>query len=77
MCFYPWQWYYNKTQHKNAHITKITHHAQTKHSTQAPQTLNDTLHAMNTTNRKVKGRLWFMKRDSVGFSTDITRSTNE
>jgi hypothetical protein len=29
MGFYPWQWYYNKTQHTNN-----THHIQTKHSTQ-------------------------------------------
>jgi hypothetical protein len=22
MGFYPWQWYYNKTRHKNTHITQ-------------------------------------------------------
>jgi hypothetical protein len=31
-----WQWYYNKTQHTKIHIShKITHSAQTKHSTQS------------------------------------------
>jgi hypothetical protein len=36
MGFYPWKWYYNKTQHTKRHIShKILHHAQTKHSTQS------------------------------------------
>jgi hypothetical protein len=29
-----WQWYYSKTQHTNYTLHKITHHAETKHSTQ-------------------------------------------
>jgi hypothetical protein len=34
--FIQWQWYYNKTEHKNKHIShKIAHHAQTKRSTQS------------------------------------------
>jgi hypothetical protein len=37
MGFTQWQWYYNKTQHNTQiHIPhKITHHAQTQHSTQS------------------------------------------
>jgi hypothetical protein len=36
MGFTRWQWYYNKTQHTQIHISrKITHHVQTKHSTQS------------------------------------------
>jgi hypothetical protein len=35
MGFSQWQWYYNKTQHKNTQSHKILHHAQTKHSTQS------------------------------------------
>jgi hypothetical protein len=32
--FTQWQLYYNKTQHTNNTSHKITHHTQTKHSTQ-------------------------------------------
>jgi hypothetical protein len=36
MGFTWWQWYYNKTQHTEIHISyKITHHAQTKQHTQS------------------------------------------
>jgi hypothetical protein len=36
MGFNRWQWYYNKIQHTKIHIShKITHHAQTRHSTQS------------------------------------------
>jgi hypothetical protein len=45
--FFLWQWYYSKTQHTKIHIShKITHRAETKHST---QTIKDTLHTMNKT----------------------------
>jgi hypothetical protein len=34
--FILWRWYYNKTQHTRIRISqKITHHAQTEHSTQS------------------------------------------
>jgi hypothetical protein len=37
------------------HISdKKSHHAQTKHSTKATQTIKDTLHTVNTTHKKVK-----------------------
>jgi hypothetical protein len=42
--FTRWQWYYNKTQHKNTHARRAT------------QTIKDTLNTMNTT-QKVKLRL--------------------
>jgi hypothetical protein len=36
MDFIRWQWYYNKTQYTNIHIShKISHHTQTKHNTQS------------------------------------------
>jgi hypothetical protein len=45
--FTRWQWY-NKTQHTNNTSHKITLHTQIKHSTKNAQTINDTLHTMNT-----------------------------
>jgi hypothetical protein len=52
--FTPWQWYYNKTQHTKIHIShKITHHAQTKHSTQN-YTNNKGHIAHNDTTQQVK-----------------------
>jgi hypothetical protein len=47
MGFYPWKWYYNKTQHKNTHSHKITQEAQTKHSNESYKNIKDILHTMN------------------------------
>jgi hypothetical protein len=53
MGFTRWQWYYRKTQHTKIHISaKITHHTQTKHSTQSYTTIKDTLHTMKTRQKK-------------------------
>jgi hypothetical protein len=55
MRFNSWRWYYNKIQRTKIHIShKITHHAETKYSTQSYKNIKDTLHTMNTTQEKVK-----------------------
>jgi hypothetical protein len=54
MGFTRWQWYYNKTQHTNTHITQnnTTLKQNTAHKT--PQTIKDTFRAMNKMRTKKK-----------------------
>jgi hypothetical protein len=52
MGFTRLQWYYNKTQHKNTHITQNNTTLKQNTAHKAIQTLKDTLHTMNTTQQR-------------------------
>jgi hypothetical protein len=57
MGFTRWQWYYNKIKHKNTHITQDITPRSNKTVHKARQTIKDTLHTINTKQKKIKAIL--------------------
>jgi hypothetical protein len=53
MGFTRWQWYCNKTQYTTIHIShEMKHRTQTERNRQNSATIKDTLHTMDTVQRK-------------------------
>jgi hypothetical protein len=71
MGFYPWQWHYNKTQHKNTHITQNNTTLKQIIVHKATQTIKDTLHnnEYNTNNKAIRvtgpGSLWGCEMSTI------------